>query len=198
MDPLSITGTLIAVLQVTTAVISICYDYRQGVASSSRDVLLMSSELNALKDVLESLLRLVENSQSSEEGQFPTVEKLAQKGGTLDNLRGELERLKEKLQPQEGWRKLRAALVWPLKEGELRKCLGDLERGKSTVMLALSTDQATISSEIKAGVADITQIVQKYSTGMLFLSWWGEELLTGADRSGTSECLQVAKCSGSF
>ena len=40
MDPISITGTLIAVLQVTTTVISICYDYRQGVSSASREVLL--------------------------------------------------------------------------------------------------------------------------------------------------------------
>jgi hypothetical protein len=169
MDPLSITGTLIAVLQVTTAVISICYDYRQGVASSSRDVLLMSSELNALKDVLESLLRLVENSQSevgAEEVKFPTVEKLAQKGGTLETLGGELERLKEKLKPQEGWRKLRAALVWPLKEGEMRKCLGDLERGKSMVMLALSADQATQIGEIRDGVEYITRIFEKNSTGM--------------------------------
>jgi hypothetical protein len=192
MDPLSLTGTLIAVLQVTTAVISICYDYRQGVASSSRDVILMSSELNSLKDVLESLLRLVENSQSEvggEDGKFPTVEKLAQKGGTLDSLRGELERLKEELQPQEGWRKVRAALVWPLKEGEMRKCLGDLERGKSMVMLALSADQATLSLEIRDGMEDLTQMFQKYSAGMLFLSWWGEELLMGGDRSGTSEYL---------
>ena len=173
MDPLSLTGTLIAVLQVTTAVISICYDYRQGVASSSRDVLLMSSELNSLKDVLESLLRLIENPQSSEKGQFPTVEKLAQKGGTLDRLSGELERLKEKLQPQEGWRKLQAALVWPLKEGEMRKCLGDLERGKSMVMLALSADQATLSLEIRDGVEDLTYMFQKHSNGMLFWSWYG-------------------------
>jgi len=129
----------------------------------------MSSELNALKDVLESLLRLAENSQSEVggvEGRFPTVEKLAQKGGTLETLGRELERLKEKLQPQEGWRKLRAALVWPLKEGEMRKCLGDMERGKSMVMLALSADQATQIGEIKDGVEYITRIFEKSSTGM--------------------------------
>jgi hypothetical protein len=188
MDPLSITGTLIAVLQITTSVISICYDYRQGVASSSRDVLLMSSELNSLKDTLESLLRLVENShpespqfnkQDACAGKFPTVEKLAQKGGTLERVMTELERLKAELQPQEGWRKIRAALVWPLKEGDMRKCLGDLERGKSMMMLALSADEATLSMEIKDGVEDLTHMFQKHSTGksmvdmlLLNMRWW--------------------------
>jgi hypothetical protein len=110
---------------------------------------------------------------NGENGKFPTVEKLAQKGGTLDRLRGELERLKEKLQPEEGWRKLQNALLWPLKEGEMRKCLGDLERGKSMVMLALSADQATLSLEIRDGVEDLTHMFQKHSNGMLFLSWYG-------------------------
>jgi hypothetical protein len=139
MDPLSITGTLIAVLQVTTSVISTCYDYRSSVASASREVLQITESLNSLKDVLESLLRLIETTQS---GELSTVELLAKDGGTLQSCQAELERLKGKLEPEKGWRKLRNSLVWPLKEGEMRRALEELERWKSTIQLALSADQA--------------------------------------------------------
>jgi len=139
MDPLSITGTLIAVVQITTSVISICYDYRSGVASASRDVVQITESLNSLKEVLESLLRLIETTKA---GELSTVELLARDGGTLQSCQAELERLRGKLEPEKGWRKLRNSLVWPLKEGEMRRALEALERWKSTMQLALSADQA--------------------------------------------------------
>jgi hypothetical protein len=61
----------------------------------------------------------------------------------------------------------------------MRKCLGDLERGKSMMMLALSADEATLSMEIKDGVEDLTHMFQKHSTGksmvdmlLLNMRWW--------------------------
>jgi hypothetical protein len=139
MDPLSITGTLIAVVQITTSLISICYDYRSGVNSSSREVLQITESLNSLKDVLESILRLIETTKV---GELSTVELLAKDGGTLQSCQTELERLRAKLEPEKGWRKLRNSLIWPLKEGEMRRALEALERWKSTMQLALSADQA--------------------------------------------------------
>jgi len=139
MDPLSITGTLIAVVQITTFLISICYDYRSGVNSSSREVLQITESLNSLKDVLESILRLIETTKV---GELSTVELLAKDGGTLQSCQTELERLRAKLEPEKGWRRLRNSLIWPLKEGEMRRALEALERWKSTMQLALSADQA--------------------------------------------------------
>ena len=141
MDPLSITGTLIAVLQITTAVITICYDYRSGVASASREVLQITESLNSLKEILESILRLIETTKS---GELSTVELLAKDGGTLQGCQAELERLRGKLEPEKGWRKLRKSLAWPLKEGEMRRALEGLERWKSMMQLALSADQALV------------------------------------------------------
>lgn len=145
MDPLSITGTIIAVLQITSSVISICYDYRAGVESASREVIQITNELNSLREVLESLLRVVEKSQSnnSKDGSRPTAfEALTKEGGPLMTCKTELERLKSKLEPEKGWRKMRSRLVWPLKEGEVRRTLDGLERLKGTMGLALSADQA--------------------------------------------------------
>ncbi len=146
MDPLSITASLIAVIQVTTSIVQICYDYRSGVVSASREVIQISDQLNALTEVLEALLRLVESSKSDDLKRFCTVQDLAKDGGTLQACLREMERLKGKLEPETGWRKLRSSLVWPLKEGEMIKALEALERFKSTLQLALSTDQACVST----------------------------------------------------
>ncbi|KAK0123929.1 hypothetical protein ONS95_008919 [Cadophora gregata] len=165
MDPFSITGTLIAVLQVTTTVISICYDYRQGVASASREVLQVSSALNSLRDVLESLLALIEQSKSDGSvSKLATIELLANDGGTLESCQQELLRLKKKLEPEAGWRKIRKSLVWPLKETEVKKALEGLERSKSTMLLALSADQTSLSLAIHEQVGGLTEMFEKHST----------------------------------
>jgi hypothetical protein len=54
----------------------------------------------------------------------------------------ELERLRKEIEPEKGWRKVRRQLVWPLREGEVRKALAGLERLKGTMQLALAADQA--------------------------------------------------------
>ncbi|PVH76555.1 hypothetical protein DL98DRAFT_517882 [Cadophora sp. DSE1049] len=165
MDPISITGTLIAVLQVTTTVISICYDYRQGVSSASREVLQISSSLNSLKDVLEALLALIEKSKSDgPASKLATIELLAKDGGTLESCQQELLKLKKKLEPEVGWRKIRKSLVWPLKEAEVKKALEGLERSKSMMLLALSADQTSLSLAIQDQVGGLTEMFEKHST----------------------------------
>jgi hypothetical protein len=145
MDPLSLTGTIIAVLQITSSLISICYDYRTGVKAASREAVEITEELTSFRDILESLLQAVEKYQFSEgkdSSRLATFELLVKEGGLLMNCRTELERLKSKLEPEKGWRKVRNSLVWPLKEGEVRRALDGLDRLKGTMVLALSTDQA--------------------------------------------------------
>lgn len=145
MDPISITGTIIAVLQITSSVISICYDYRAGVESASRDVIQITNELNSLREVLESLLLVVEKSKSNngkDVSRLATFESLMEEGGPLMTCKAELERLKSTLEPEKGWRKMRSKLVWPLREGEVRRTLDGLERLKGTMGFALSVDQA--------------------------------------------------------
>jgi hypothetical protein len=176
MDGLSAAASLIAVLQVTSAVITICYAYRQGQKHSSREVIQLSDELNSLKDVLDALLRLVEkpedsnattNSSWNSENRLATFEVVVKPDGPLFTCKSELERLKAKLEPESGWRAVKRSLVWPLKEGELRKALGALERLKGTMQLALAADQATMSLALREDVGDLTQAFQSHSDGIL-------------------------------
>ncbi|TVY84720.1 putative ankyrin repeat protein [Lachnellula suecica] len=162
MDPLSVTGTLIAVIQISSTVVSICYEYRQGAKNASREIVQISDELSSLRDVLEALLKLVERFEfSTSPARLATFELLVKPDGPLLTCQRELERLKKQLDPGVGWRAVRKALVWPLKEGEMKKALGALERLKSTMQLALSADQAVVSLGISDDIENLTQMFQR-------------------------------------
>ena len=165
MEALGVAASLIAVIQVTSAVISICYDYRQGQKHASREAIQLSDELSSLKDVLDALLRLVEKPESSDPGRLETFELLAKQDGPLSTCQVELERLKKKLEPERGWRAIKKSLMWPLQEGEMKKALGNLERLKSTMQLALSADQATLSLAIREDVGDLVKLFQRHRAG---------------------------------
>jgi hypothetical protein len=154
MDPLSITASIIAVLQATNAVISVCYDYSSAVRNSSWELPRVTEEVRSLRNVLESLEQLAKKAEGADpaaETQLLTLKLLCESGvgpGPLASCLQELERLKNKLSPPD-WAgrdgsKRRAfiqALGWPLKEGDTRKTLENLGRFKTTLNLAMTADQ---------------------------------------------------------
>lgn len=60
MEPLSVTASIIAVIQISGAVISICYEYRSAVKGALKAATRITKEVKGLQDVLERLLRLAE------------------------------------------------------------------------------------------------------------------------------------------
>jgi len=99
MEAIGAAASLIAVLQLTSALISICYDYRHGNKAASREVLQISDELHSLKDVLDALLRLLEKSGD----ELGTFELLVKEAGPLGLCQEELKRLRVRLEPETGW-----------------------------------------------------------------------------------------------
>ncbi|RDW83018.1 hypothetical protein BP5796_04509 [Coleophoma crateriformis] len=174
MDPFSVTGTLIAVIQITTSIVSICYDYRQGAKSASKDIVLITAELDNLKSVLETLLRLLEQTQSQDSSQLSTLAILSRDDGPLLVCQTELELLRERLEPEVGWRKIRSSLVWPLKEKDVTKTLATFERLKSTMLLALSADQAILMLNTENQIGYLSQHVHQQNSDLnrqRIISW---------------------------
>jgi hypothetical protein len=153
MDPLSITASIIAVLQATSTVITICYDYSSAVKGSSWESVKVLDEVRGLRNVLESLEPLVrqETSQNSNvESRLPSLRLLCAPGtGVLSKCLVELTGLEKKLLPP-GWsgppgskrRALIQASGWPLKKGSVEKILANIGRLKETISLALTADEA--------------------------------------------------------
>ena len=140
-DPLSTIASLIAVVQLTTAIISTCYDYRRGVKGASDSVMWLADEVKSLRDVFERLIKLVDDHPS----QLHSVEPLTYKNGPLSKCSEELFGLQNKLKPASRWKALGRALKWPLSEPELSKVLSRLDRVKSTINMGLSIDQMYVS-----------------------------------------------------
>ena len=139
MDPLSITASAIAVLQISGTIISSCYEYRSRVKNAKKDASRITNELNGLRIVIESLLSIVEDEKQDEPSS--TLKTLAQVDGPLARCRSDLDALAIKLTPKGGWRDTKAALMWPLKESEVMGVLQRIDSTKSTIQLALSADQ---------------------------------------------------------
>ncbi|KAF8492135.1 hypothetical protein JB92DRAFT_3147541 [Gautieria morchelliformis] len=62
---LGLAASIIAVLQLTGATISACYDYGSGVKNASRDKKRIIDQLFGLQKVLESVRRLVEDDETA-------------------------------------------------------------------------------------------------------------------------------------
>ena len=97
--------------------------------------------MKSLRDVLERLLELTKSEAEKGSSRLSTLESLARPDGPLSECEAELTALVKKLEPASGWKAVRKGLVWPLKEGDVKKCLDKLGRTKETLNLALSANQ---------------------------------------------------------
>lgn len=129
MDPLSISASLIALLQLTGNVIK----YLNGVRNASDQIKRLSLELctvygllSTLKDVYIDLDPSLSELLDGPDGIFAQLELL-------------LERLASRL--DEKSQSSGQLLRWPLKKGEIGELLSSLERQKSSLSLVLQNDQ---------------------------------------------------------
>ena len=153
MDPLSVTASIIAVLQATSAVVSICYDYSSAAQGSSWELLQIIDEVRGLRNVLETLEGLSRQAESRVSGvgsRLPSLELLCDpRTGLLARCLTELTDLEKKLQPP-GWSgpagSRRTALIqasgWPLKKGAVERSLATIRRLQETLALAITADEA--------------------------------------------------------
>lgn len=142
MDPLSVTASLIAVIQLTGMVISATYNYRKGVKSAPQDAARIIQDLTGLSHVLENLLQLIEKEKSTNDlTRLAALKGLTEPDGPLELCQKMLEHLNAKLQPDSGWRAVKQSLMWPLKQEYTQKTLDEIAKTKATFDLALSIDQ---------------------------------------------------------
>ena len=141
MDPLSVTASVIAILQISGAIITICYDYRSRIKDAQKEASRIINDLNSLRHVLDSLFVLLEDESEHKPVQRSALDKLVGDDGPLGRCLVELNVLEKKLKPKEGWRAAKASILWPLNNSDVKKVLQDIDSTKSTIQLALAADQ---------------------------------------------------------
>lgn len=143
-DPLSTLASLIAIVQLSSKIVSVCYEYRSTAKKASKQQKQLTDEVKSLRDALEGLISLADREDSSGAACLPMLDALSRENGPFEEVKWELQSLEAKLLPASGWKAVSNVLKWPLAEPEVTKSLARLNRLKTAVLLALTTDQTYV------------------------------------------------------
>jgi len=139
-DPLSITASIITVVQLAGSLASFCLSCNEATKGKDSIIQQILDELKSLTDVLSSLARLTEENGPATH----CLRALADAGGALDDCKVLLKTLKTELESivaAQGVKKLAKIFTWPIKEKEVKSLLERLTQRKSTLALALHNVQ---------------------------------------------------------
>jgi len=140
MDPLSVTASVIAVLQLTSTVI----DYLNDVNDASKDQARCAIEASNVYYLLTNLKYRLEEAKSENAPWHTAVRSLAATNGPLDQYKSALEQLQSKVTTASASRLHKAgrALVWKFTKDEVAGILSRIERLKSLIQIALEMDHS--------------------------------------------------------
>ena len=168
MDPLSVTVSVIAVLQAANTVISVCYDFRAAIKDQPWALTRITSSISELRLILSRLEGVANESELSLDetnvARLTTLEVLCQEGGAISNCLAELKTLEKKLVPG-SWagvngskrRALIQSIGWQLRWKEAEEMLQRLEGYTSTLNLAITMDQAALIKNMSKIMLDVDE-----------------------------------------
>jgi hypothetical protein len=130
-DPLSITASIIAVLQLTNAVVSFLKDIKGG----SEDRVRLRDEIWSTISLLEMLKYRVEEAETGD--RHSRWDQKLSLVGPLNQLKHLLEKLVSKLAPANRLERTIQKIMWPFDKNELKEILLTIERQKALFSLAI-------------------------------------------------------------
>ncbi len=149
MDPLSVSASIVAVLQMTGTVIQ----YLNSVKGAPKDRQRLLLELSSTSGMLYVLQDQAEESKEGDP-RSSTLRLLSLPDGPLAQFKASLEALTSKLAPVDGWKKLGKAFMWPFDKDEIYEIMNAIERQKTLFNLARQNDHIALSKAIKHKVED--------------------------------------------
>lgn len=135
MDPLSITASVIAVIQLTGVVIG----YLNDVKDAPKECQQCTIEASNIQNLLINLRYRLEQGQAGD-AWFTAVRAFNVENGPLDQCRQALEQLQSKVENQNGFQEIKRRLLWKFSKTEVAEILARMERLKSLVSIALEGD----------------------------------------------------------
>jgi hypothetical protein len=135
MDGLSVAASIIAVLQLTGAVIG----YLNDVKDAPKECQQCAIEASNLHSLLINLLYHLNQGQTGDRW-YTAVRALNVENGPLDQYKQALEQLRSRVELQDGVRKVKRRLLWKFSKEEVTSILARMERLKSLVNIALEMD----------------------------------------------------------
>ena len=136
MDPLSISASITALLQLTSTVIL----YLNRVKGAPEDRRTILSELASVSGFLYVLQDQADQAKKGNQWSS-TLQSLNVPEGPLVQLQRALERLSSRLaSPTTGLKKVSKVITWPFRKEEIKEILASIERQKGLLNLARQND----------------------------------------------------------
>jgi hypothetical protein len=155
-DPLSVTASIITVLDLAAKVTS----YLKDVKGGAEERLRLRDELRNTVTLLHMLKDRAEDVEY--QGTWaPSIQSLGSLDGPLDQFRKILESLVDRLASAGKIRSIAQALKWPFDKEHIIVTLNALERQKSLFALALQNDHITLSQEIKNEMHQVSALISE-------------------------------------
>jgi arginyl-tRNA synthetase len=140
MDGLSGAASVIAVMDISAKIGSLCFQYSMAVKDAKNDIERMQRKVGDITHILETIKQLLENQDKT---------RLSTTQGLFDSLRQCLQELKDvkvKLEPGKGRKTMSRvglrALRWPFTSKQVEKIVSTLDGYKQTFMSTLEVDHA--------------------------------------------------------
>ena len=164
MDPLSLSASIVALLQITGKLLS----YLNDVRNTTKDQAQLAVEASNIYGLLASLRFRVEQSDAHDPW-FSAVQNLGTENGPLDQAKEALERLVLRIEPCQGIQRLGKRLMWKFEKSEMRDILDEIERIKALVNIALMHDLFTLSQAMSNELNSMGKEVSLVSEGVIAL-----------------------------
>lgn len=154
MDPLSVTASVVGLLQATGLAIT----YLNAIRTAPKERAQCAIEATTLYSLLTQLRYRVEGA-SADEPWFVSARALAAPKGPLDQLKDLIEELIAAISPKSRSDDLKQRLLWNLTRKEVSSILERSSRLKSTIQLALEKDHFELSKAIEQKTQKVDQSV---------------------------------------
>jgi len=131
-------ASISTLIETTTTVIA----YVDAVKKAPPERAGFARQATGLLKLLTDLKYDIEEAKSHTGPWFTGLLGLQACGGALDQLRGHMERLAQKLEPSTGKvERIGKALIWPLERRDIEQTLAQVEHVKSLITIALQRDE---------------------------------------------------------
>ena len=135
MDPLSLTASIVSVLQLTSALTSYISEARNATADQAK----VAVEAGNLYSLLTALRFRVEEARSDDPW-FNQVKLLGIENGPLDQFKDILKIMVNEMPLSRKRDQIKSALLWKFTKKEVENALARMERLKSLINCALTND----------------------------------------------------------
>jgi hypothetical protein len=139
MDPLSVTASIIAILQLTVKISKSLGDAKDA----STDRTQFETNIQNVSNLLVALLSSMD--ESSDSPWHVRARELGAKDGLIYQYRVALEQLKDKIPDGRGIMKIGKTLIWKYIKDDANHILLEIERLKSLVQIALEMDHLYVT-----------------------------------------------------